>query len=103
MRNRDIQIKFWLSEQEYRMLQEGIKKTNLRQSTFLRKLIMEEQIYEALPRDYYRLCTEISQIGNNINQIARKMNQDKPDDAMRILYALFEIRNILLKPYIIPR
>ena len=78
MRKRNVQIKLWLSDVEADVLRQDAKRTGLTQSKYLRALIMKREIRERLPIDYYHLLTEISRIGNNLNQIARIANQ-QPD------------------------
>lgn len=64
-----------LSQEEYDTLQRDRQKCNLTQSQYLRSLIMKREIRERLPIDYHHMLTEISRIGNNLNQIARITNQ----------------------------
>lgn len=64
-----------LSQEEYDTLQRDRQKCNLTQSQYLRSLIMRREIRERLPIDYHHMLTEISRIGNNLNQIARIANQ----------------------------
>ena len=94
MRKRDIQIKLWLNKEEYNVLQQDTERTGLTQSKYLRALIMKRPIHEKLPVDYYRMLTELSRIGNNLNQITRAANQypDKIPDINRgvqIMKALY--------------
>ena len=94
MRTREIQIKLWLNEEEYSILQQDVKRSGLMQSKYLRALIMKRPIREKLPIDYYRMLTELNRIGNNLNQIARIANQqsnrnpntDAALETMKLLY-----------------
>lgn len=72
---RTYRLEIRLSEEEHAKLQADLKACGLAQSTYLRELIMGRTIWERLPRDYYKLLTEVSRIGNNINQITRIANQ----------------------------
>lgn len=76
MRNRNISIMIYLNEEEYSILQQDLKRSGLTQSKYLRALIMKRPVREKLPIDYYRMLTELSRIGNNLNQIARVVNQN---------------------------
>ena len=94
MRNRNIPIMIYLNEEEYSILQQDLERTGLTQSKYLRALIMKRPIREKLPIDYYRMLTELSRIGNNLNQIARVANQhlEKTPDVERgvqIMKALY--------------
>lgn len=84
----------YLNEEEYSILQQDLERTGLTQSKYLRSLIMKRPIREKLPIDYYRMLTELSRIGNNLNQIARIANQhpEKTSDiehGVQIMKALY--------------
>ena len=83
MRKRNVQIKLWLSDEEADVLRQDVKRTGLTQSKYLRALIMKREIYEKLPIDYYHMLTEISRIGNNLNQIAQKAHTLNVIDVQR--------------------
>lgn len=84
-----------LSQEEYDTLQRDRQKCNLTQSQYLRSLIMKREIRERLPIDYHHMLTEISRIGNNLNQIARIANQH-PDQCPDV-QATLAIVQLLLK------
>ncbi len=69
--------KVYLSDEEYKIMKEKMKDTgNSIISFFIRRLIV---LSEVIIYDLKKLgisSQEISRIGNNINQIARKLNQD---------------------------
>lgn len=73
--NRSYRLEVRLSQEEYDTLQCDMRRCNLTQSQYLRALIMKREIRERLPIDYYHMLTELSRIGNNLNQIARIANQ----------------------------
>ena len=77
----------YLNEKEHNILQQDLKRTGLTQSKYLRALIMKRPIREKLPIDYYHMLTELSRIGNNLNQIARVTNQhpEIPPDIVKAL------------------
>ena len=93
MRNRNVQIKLWLSDEEADVLRQDVKRTGLTQSKYLRALIMKREIREKLPVDYYNMLTELSRIGNNLNQIARIANQ-QPDVSPDLAQTLVLIRRL---------
>lgn len=82
-----------LSQEEYDTLQRDRQKCNLTQSQYLRSLIMRREIRERLPIDYHHMLTEISRIGNNINQIARIANQH-PDAIPDLAHTLYLIQHL---------
>ena len=63
----------WLSDNEMSVFKSKISNTNLNQSTYIRKCILEKNI-TVIPgiRD---LIIELKRIGNNLNQIARAVNE----------------------------
>ncbi|MGN0764622.1 MAG: plasmid mobilization protein [Aristaeellaceae bacterium] len=88
-----MQIKLWLNDEEADVLRQDVKRTGLTQSKYLRALIMKREIREKLPIDYYHMLTEISRIGNNLNQIARIANQ-QPDGSPDLMQTLVLIRRL---------
>ena len=99
-RERKNEIKVRLSDDELRLLHAKMKAVNARsREWFLRHLIVYGFVYEV---DYseIRKCNEhLGRIGNNINQIAHKMNETgqvfaedvgKIKEAMREIWRLQE-------------
>ena len=75
IRKRNIEIHFFLNEEENNQLDKLVKETNLSKSKLLRYLICGFVPVEAPPADYHKLIREIRAIGNNLNQtlmIAKK-------------------------------
>ena len=72
-RKRKYSIGIWLSKNELSLLKNKISKTNLSQSDFIRKSILNKNI-TVIPgiRD---LVIEIKRIGNNLNQLTRSVNR----------------------------
>ena len=64
-RNRSRQVKFWVSEEEYQLLQKKMKAAGgVNQGAYIRKMILDEII---------RLLSITS---NNVNQMARRLNAE---------------------------
>lgn len=72
-RKRNITLSFWLTQRELESLKSKISDTNFSQSAYIRKCILEKNI-TVIPgiRD---LIIELKRIGNNLNQIARAVNE----------------------------
>ena len=72
-RKRKNFVAFWLNEKELIQLKNKISKTNLSQSSFIRKSILNKNI-TVIPgiRD---LVIEIKRIGNNLNQLTHAVNR----------------------------
>lgn len=72
-RKRNNSIGIWLSDRELESLKARISKTPLSQSAFIRKCLLERQM-TVIP-GIRELTIEIKRIGNNLNQIARAVNE----------------------------
>lgn len=75
-RNRSIQIKFFVNEKERTIIEKRAKPFNSL-SEYLRDIAMEGKIIERIPSITLNHYTELNRIGNNINQIARKLNSQE--------------------------
>ena len=69
-----VKFTVMLTDDEHKKLKLKASKTGLKMGPFIRKLIMEEEIRARPPNEYVQLVREINYIGNNINQIAMKIN-----------------------------
>jgi len=78
MANRESnnQIHFYLNDDEMTILKAKMReaKTNSK-SQFFRELLLHSDVYFVEFEDIRNMNTELGRIGNNINQIAKKMNE----------------------------
>lgn len=80
MRERYIRKDIMLNEIENEKLVADCKRCNLSYGEYFRKLLMNEQIKEKPDYEFYEVMKQLSKIGVNLNQIAKKANQiDKID------------------------
>ena len=91
-----VQSHIRLDEDERAALEKGLQASGLPLSAYLRRLILGESIQAAPSEELRRLRTEIHQIGNNINQLARKANagfasRDEVTRALRMLDRVYEL------------
>ncbi len=96
MRKNRYNLHIRLDEDERAALEKGLQASGLPLSAYLRKLILGESIQAAPSEELRRLRTEIHQIGNNINQLARKANagfasRDEVTRALRMLDRVYEL------------
>lgn len=96
VRKNQYNLHIRLDEDERAALEKGLQASGLPLSAYLRKLILGERIQAAPSEDLRRLRTEIHQIGNNINQLARKANagfasHDEVTRALRMLDRVYEL------------
>ena len=77
-RNRKRQVKAWLLQKEFEILEKKAKLSGVTKSQYLRDMIIygnvKDSIHNFSKADSERLVFEISKIGNNINQIAYRVN-----------------------------
>ena len=74
MRKREKAILCWLNEKEYEHLKKQAGTSGLTVSALIRKLIMGQEIRQRPPAEMPELLRQMSAIGNNINQIAVRVN-----------------------------
>ena len=71
-RKRNIQMKFWVTEEEKRLIEEKMTQLHTKRSgAYLRKMAINGYIIQAFTK-------ELSAIGRNINQIAKRLNAGGP-------------------------
>lgn len=73
-RNRQNQIHFFLNDDEYEKFLLLKEKSGLTSSELIRRLINNCQINEAPPIDFWEMTKQIRYFGNNMNQVAKRMN-----------------------------
>ena len=97
MRKNQYNLHIRLDEDERAALEKGLQASDLPLSVYLRKLILGERIQAAPSEELRSLRTEIHQIGNNINQIARKANAGfaTREETTRALRMLGEVYGLL--------
>ena len=78
-RKRNIQMKFWVTEEEKRLIDEKMAQLPTRRyGAYLRKMAIDGYIIYTDTSDIKAFTTELSAIGRNINQIAKKLNAGGP-------------------------
>ena len=105
MRKRTISILFRLNRKEAELLNKKVKKSGLSREAYLRHLIHGLLPNDAPPPDYYAMMQELRQIGNNLNQIARKAHTlalvdiKRYDEAVRLFErTVKDITNTVILP-----
>ena len=74
-RKRNIQIKFWVSEDEKRLIDEKMKQLPIRQyGAYLRKMAIDGYILVVDRSDTKQYIRELQAVSRNINQIAKRAN-----------------------------
>ena len=88
-----------LSTDEAQKLITNAKACGLTRTAYLRGLLNGYNLKPRPSAELEALRTEIHQIGNNINQIARSVNAGiaKPEDAKRGLYLLDQVYELMFR------
>ena len=74
-RKRDIQMKFYVTEEEKRLIDEKMAQLpTQRYGAYLRKMAIDGCIIQLDTTDIKRMNAALSAIGRNINQIAKRLN-----------------------------
>ena len=74
-RKRNIQIKFWISEEEKTLIRKKMAQLPTRQiGAYLRKMAIDGYIIYTDTSNIKEFTKELQRIGGNINQIARRVN-----------------------------
>lgn len=77
---KDVVITFRLSKDEFEPFEKLLEKSNKTKSKFFREIFLSKQkninitFNERKPIDYFTILRVINKSGNNINQIAKKLN-----------------------------
>ena len=78
-RKRNIQMKFWVTEEEKRLIDEKMKQLpTQRYGAYLRKMAIDGYIIYTDTKDIKEMNSTLFSIGRNINQIAKRLNAGGP-------------------------
>ena len=78
-RKRNIQMKFWVTEEEKRLIDEKMAQLpTKRYGAYLRKMAIDGYIIQVDTTDIKEMTKALGSIGRNINQIARRVNAGGP-------------------------
>lgn len=78
-RKRNIQMKFYVTEDEKRLIGEKMSQLPIRRyGAYLRKMAIDGYIIQVDTRDIKEMNKLLSAIGRNINQIAKRVNAGGP-------------------------
>ena len=78
-RKRNIQMKFYVTEDEKRLIDEKMSQLPTRRyGAYLRKMAIDGYIIYTDTADIKAFTKELSVIGRNINQIAKRINAGAP-------------------------
>ena len=84
-RNRQNRVEIRLNDNEDIKLHNLMRETGFNASQLIRSLILHTDIKTRPPDEYPKLIRELSAIGNNVNQIARKANSTDTVDTTEVI------------------
>lgn len=97
MRKRNNLIQVWLSDDELSKLDIQAQKCGLSRAAFLRQMICGIQPKELPSPDFRPMMRQLYYCGNNLNQIARKVNALNVIDAQHYEEALKLFRKTVIE------
>lgn len=74
MRSRSIKKQVWLNKAEATLLHKKAKKSGMKESELLRCLITGIELKEKPDDRFYDYLNQLRGIGNNLNQISKRVN-----------------------------
>ena len=92
-RKHEIKIRF--NEDEFETLVKKLRKTKLSREAFSRACILGKEIKVPPDLEYYKLKNEFNHIGNNLNQIARTLNNRQEISPKIIEVTIEELRKMI--------
>ena len=77
-RNRSRQVKFWVSKEEYELLQKKREAAGgVNQGAYIRKMVLDGYIVNLDIPELKEIIRLLSITSNNVNQMARRLNADR--------------------------
>ena len=92
-RNHEIKIRF--NDDEFKILNNKLERTSLSRKAFSRACILGKEIKVPPDLEYYKLKNEFNHIGNNLNQIARALNNRQDISLKTIMETIKELRQMI--------
>ena len=99
MRKRTISILFRLNEQENQVFRTQVALSGYSAQEYMRRRLIEDQIIKPRPAgEMAEIRRELSAIGNNVNQVARKVNstgQVSVEDFQKVAQCLDDVWHLV--------
>ena len=94
-RKRDKQIKFYVNQKEYDQIKKKVEKSKLKQQEYLIKSALNKKII--VIDGLKEILLELSREGNNLNQIAKKINEGEQKDIKEMKNKLNNLWDLIEK------
>ncbi|MFH5969148.1 plasmid mobilization protein, partial [Clostridium perfringens] len=92
---REKQIKFYVNEKEYDQIKKKVEKSKLKQQEYLIKSALNKKII--VIDGLKEILLELSREGNNLNQIAKKINEGEQKDIKEMKNKLNNLWDLIEK------
>ena len=100
-RSRSLQVKFWVNEEEYELLQKKMEAAGgVHQGAYIRKMILDGYIVNLDIPELKEIIRLLSITSNNVNQMARQFNRNNtiyPQELTEVEAQLEQIYKLLRK------
>lgn len=93
-RKRNKQINIRVTDEEYEEFIEKVKLSKMPTERYFRKAILKSQVVIYDFKSLLELSSQINKIGNNINQIAKKLNEGKTIHKNEVVFLETTMKNI---------
>ena len=94
-RKREKQIKFYVNEKEYDQIKKKVENSKLKQQEYLIKSALNKKII--VIDGLKEILLELSREGNNLNQIAKKINEGEQKDIKEMKNKLNNLWDLIEK------
>ena len=98
----NVKKNFWVTPEEDKKLKDKCYKARISESDYFRKCINNTTLKEKPDEEFYKAYADLSNAENNLNQIAKKLNQyqnvprDKIEDCIS---ALAELSRAMMRKF----
>ncbi|EBQ2827680.1 TPA: plasmid mobilization relaxosome protein MobC [Salmonella enterica subsp. enterica serovar Newport] len=93
---RDISIQFRVNKREFEYLRELVEASGLERGHYIRREILKSEpvVRRKMPEVNQKTYIQLSAIGNNINQSAKKLNGNEYFDKNEVDKLMFNIKQV---------
>lgn len=98
----NVKKNFWITQDEDNKLKEKCYKAQINESEYFRKCINNKTLKEKPNDEFFKIYSDLSNAQNNLNQIARKLNQGNfvPREKIEAcISTLAELSRALIRKY----
>ncbi len=93
---RDISIQFRVNKVEFEYLKELVEASGLERGHYIRREILKSEpvIKRKMPEVNQKTYIQLSSLGNNLNQVAKKLNSNNDFDNTKVSETNFLIKQV---------